>query len=95
MGSRILIAAGTGDYDHLAPALQRPGLAKVVEKVAELCTTKMGYTRVLQEISKDPTSDALVKKLDKWFASTIASGPIGFFFIIRVTVNWMATISFC
>jgi hypothetical protein len=71
MGNKILIAAGTGDYDNLPPHLQRPELTQVVESIAEFFTSsKMGYTRVLREISKDPTSDALVKKLDKWFAST-------------------------
>jgi WD40 repeat protein len=69
MGSRILIASGTGQYDHLAPELQRPELVAVIEKVVDLFTGKMGYTRALQEISSNPSSVALVDKLDEWFAS--------------------------
>ena len=68
MGKKILIAAGTAHYDHLPADLQRPGLTKVVESVAGLFTGDLGYTRVLEEISNDPTSSDLVRALDRWFA---------------------------
>jgi WD40 repeat protein len=70
MGKKLLIAAGTARYDHLPTDLQRPQLTQVVEDVAQLFTGKLGYERVLTEISRDPTSDNFRKKLDKWFAST-------------------------
>ena len=70
MGRKILIASGTANYENLGPDLQRPELAQVVESIAELFnSSKMGYTRVLQEISSNPTSAALVDGLDEWFAS--------------------------
>src|ERR1039458_4449124 len=74
MGKKILIAAGTAHYDHLPADLQRPGLTKVVESVAGLFTGDLGYTRVLEEISNDPTSSDLVRALDRWFASPDREG---------------------
>lgn len=70
MVNKLIIAAGTAHYDHLPPQLQRPDLTQVVDSVATLFTNTLGYSRVLEEIGSDPTSDDLVKKLDKWFAST-------------------------
>lgn len=69
MVNKLIIAAGTARYDHLPPQLQRPELTQVVASVAALFTGTLGYSRVLEEIGSDPTSDDLVKKLDKWFAS--------------------------
>ena len=70
MGSRILIACGDRRL-RLSPfpPTAGPELAEVVEKVAELFTSKMGYTRVLREISKNPTSGTLVNELDDWLST--------------------------
>jgi WD40 repeat protein len=67
---RLLIAAGTGRYDYLSQDLQRPQLHGVVESVARVFTDpRMGYVRVLEDVSNDPTSEQLRKQLDRWLAS--------------------------
>jgi WD40 repeat protein len=70
MGKKLIIAVGTSRYDHLPPDLQRPQLNGVVDSVVGLFTGKLGYERVLEDISSDPASDQLSTKLDRWFASS-------------------------
>jgi WD40 repeat protein len=69
MSSRLFIAAGTAQYDHLAENMQRPALRDVVRNVTELFTAQLGYAQALPEISHDPTSHELRKRLDAWLGS--------------------------
>ena len=69
MARKFLIAAGTGKYDHLPSDLQRPTLKTVVDSIATLFTEKLGYERVLLDVSTDPTSDEFRIRLDDWFGS--------------------------
>jgi WD40 repeat protein len=69
MGKKLLIASGTGNYDHPHPELQLPHIRETVDSVAALFTGRLGYSRVLEEISNDPTSDDLHKELDVWLGS--------------------------
>jgi hypothetical protein len=64
MGKKLLIACGTGNYDHL-PELQLPGIKQTVDSVAALFIGRLGYSRVLEEVSNDPTSNQLHEKLDE------------------------------
>jgi hypothetical protein len=68
MGKKLLIACGTGNYDHL-PELQLPGIKQTVDSVAALFIGRLGYSRVLEEVSNDPTSNQLHEKLDEWLGS--------------------------
>lgn len=70
MTNRLLIAAGTAKYRLLDETMQRPQLTASVETLARAFTDKLGYTRVLSDISLNPTSRELVTHLDTWFGSS-------------------------
>ncbi|MDO0937558.1 caspase family protein [Streptomyces sp. DG2A-72] len=63
-GRRFLVSVGVGTYkDSGIPDL--PGATVDAERVARLLAP-MGYTRVLGELSSNPSRGALVEGLDEW-----------------------------
>ncbi|MFJ4567065.1 caspase family protein [Streptomyces caelestis] len=67
-GRRFLISVGVGAYkDSGIPGL--PGAVPDADRVAELLAP-MGYTRVLEDLSCNPSRNALVEGLDEWAFET-------------------------
>ncbi|MEU3086810.1 caspase family protein [Streptomyces massasporeus] len=67
-GRRFLISVGVGAYkDSGIPAL--PGAVADADRVAALLAP-MGYTRVLTDLSRNPSRNALVEGLDEWAFET-------------------------
>ncbi|MFI8891212.1 caspase family protein [Streptomyces paradoxus] len=63
-GRRFLISVGVGVYkDSGVPDL--PGAVTDADRVAALLAP-MGYTRVLEDLSRNPSRNALVEGLDEW-----------------------------
>ena len=65
-GRRFLIAAGTARYKHLPDDAQLPSVSEDIRLIVDLFTKKLGYERVLPELGKNPTSNALRLKLSTW-----------------------------
>lgn len=68
-GRRFLIAAGTACYQNLPEDEQLPGVEEAVRLVAELFTGKLGYERVLPDLSVSPTADQLRRGLSRWLTA--------------------------
>ncbi|MFD5944815.1 caspase family protein [Streptomyces collinus] len=67
-GRRFLISVGVGVYkDSGVPGL--PGAVTDADRVAALLAP-MGYTRVLEDLSRNPSRNALVEGLDEWALET-------------------------
>ncbi|MZF84861.1 caspase family protein [Streptomyces sp. SID5643] len=67
-GRRFLISVGVGVYkDSGVPDL--PGAVPDADRVAALLAP-MGYTRVLEDLSRNPSRNALVEGLDEWALET-------------------------
>lgn len=63
---KILIAAGTAQYDYLPQHEQRPQLTAVVAKIKAAFSKDMQYELALENISDNPSSDQLRDELDDW-----------------------------
>ncbi|MGA5203829.1 caspase family protein [Streptomyces variegatus] len=67
-GRRFLISVGVGAYkDSGIPGL--PGAVTDADRVAALLAP-MGYTRVLEDLSRNPSRNELVQGLDEWALET-------------------------
>lgn len=65
---KLIIATGTANFDN-HPELNINGLGDIVDKIAGLFTSELGYHRALQSISSNPSAGQLVTELDQWFGS--------------------------
>lgn len=64
---RYLIASGTGQYSSKSLG-DLPGVEEDVARIVELFSS-MGYTRVLSEVSANPTTDAFKSSLEEWLSA--------------------------
>ena len=68
-GHRFLIAAGTASYDYLDESDWLSAVPTEVERIVELFCNRLGYERVLAELSANPTSNQLRTALSAWLHS--------------------------
>jgi WD40 repeat protein len=63
---RFLIAAGTARYDHLPEERQLPSVAGDLRLIVD-CFARLGYQRVLAEVSENPTTTQFERAVCDWF----------------------------
>ncbi len=70
---RVIVAAGTGTYEHFSESWQRPKVNESVGLIAK-CFEAIGYERHLVEVSENPSSEDLVKSLGEWVKAQNVNG---------------------